>query len=127
MEASEERATAGSGRPPLWTETLDAVLGLVRDMPEWTLTEDRWTWAGDRLDAVGAAVTAGDLAALQQALAGLMVLDDSRFKPLGTAPRVPIPPRVRERVGPTADQVADARDEPPQAPEEHAPAPGDKR
>jgi hypothetical protein len=71
--------------------TLDAVL-------HWELTPDRWDLLAETIDAAAAAEAAGDLDALQQATLQLKLAGPVRHTRIGSAPTVPPPPVVHERV-----------------------------
>jgi hypothetical protein len=75
------------------TDAVD-VLG---DLPAWRLAPGRWEQVEQTLDALGAAIGAGDLHAVESAVAVLEVLGPTRITRIGANPTMPVPAPIRER------------------------------
>lgn len=101
---------------PDWPEALEEARAVLRAATEWQLREPRWRDVRDATNGVAAAVAAGDLPSLVEAVGQL-----ERFGPLrvatrlGDPPRKPAPPEVRERINELIDALVPDND----------PAPGD--
>jgi hypothetical protein len=62
------------------------------------MTLPRWERLASVIELAAEALAAGDLEALRQAISELQLADQVRVVRIGTAPAVPPPPKVRERV-----------------------------
>jgi len=85
----------------------DAV-DVLTDALQWRLTEARWTAVGPVVDALAAAVRAGDAAATEAAVAELELLGPVRATPIGAEPMVPTPERVRDEINELVHELDDA-------------------
>lgn len=88
----------GDGAAVLDRETRDDALDVLRDALQWRLADQRWAAIRAAVDALRAAVRAGDADGARSAVAELELLGPVRATPVGRAPTVPPPDPVREEI-----------------------------
>lgn len=96
-----------------------AALDAVTDALEWELPAARWQRVDDLVRAIGDALSAQDLTALDAATIELELAGPVRITRVGATSQVPPPPYVRERISRTkstleetaAGRTRDADDE----------------
>jgi hypothetical protein len=83
---------------PLTADEREEALQLLRDVRQWRLPEPRWKWVTEAVEQLASALAAVDGAAAGQAVATLEQVGPTRAIPLGTAPVVPAPAPVLQRI-----------------------------
>lgn len=87
-------------------------LDVLVDTLQWRLTEPRWVAIRAAVDALAAAVRAGDVEAVRAAVADLELLGPVRATPIGHEPLVPAPDPVRDEI----NELVRAMDDDPEQP-----------
>jgi hypothetical protein len=88
-------------------------LAVLRELLRWELAPARWEEVGNTVEILAAAAEAGDVAAVEQATVNLEMSGPVRITRIGSTPRVPPPPRVRERVNHLIHALTAPADVPP--------------
>ena len=87
-------------------------LDVLTDALQWRLTEPRWSAVRTAVDALAAAVRAGDAVAVRAAVADLELLGPVRATPIGREPIVPPPDGVLDEI----NELVGAMDGDPEQP-----------
>ena len=87
-------------------------LDVLTDALQWRLTAARWVAIRTAVDALAAAVRAGDTEAVRTAVADLELLGPVRAVPIGREPVVPPPDPVRDEINELVGVLDDDLEQP---------------
>jgi hypothetical protein len=90
------------------TYSAEATLEVLHDVADWRLPAAGWARVAEIVEVIEAAALSGDAAAVAAATVNLELTSPVRITRIGsTEAKVPVPPRIRERVNRLAHRLGE--------------------